>query len=156
MLDANSQNLHLEEIKLLTRKTETDQDHPHILETEITRLQTEDLTQEIETILTQTADHTHQIETEKNLGIIHLQKGIIPEIEVDHHLETDTTTTTNRPHHHQDPSQEAIQQEGEQSLFQTQVRKQSSSRSTVKNTFPSARKTNNGLSLIFVEYPSNK
>jgi len=155
MLDANSQNLHLEEIKLLKRTTETDQDHLRILETEITQLQTEDLTQETGIILAQIADHTHQIVTENDLGIILLQEGIIPETEVDHHLEADTTTT-NHPHHHQDPSQEAIQQEEEQNLYQTQVQKQSSSQSTVKNTFLSVRKTNNCLSLIFVEYPSNK
>jgi hypothetical protein len=156
MLDENSPNLHLEEIKLRIHTIETDQDHPHIPETGITQLQTEDLTQEIGITLAQIADHTHQIETENDLGIIHLQEGIIPEIEVDHPPEADMKTTTNSHHLHQDPHQEAIQQEEEQNSYPTQVQKQSSSRSTVKNTFPSVRKTNNGLSLIFVEYPSNK
>ena len=156
MLDENSPNLHLEEIKLRTHTIETDQDHPHIPETGITQLQTEDLTQEIGITLAQIADHTHQIETENDLGIIHLQEEIIPETEVDHPLEADMKTTTNRHHLHRDPHQEAIRQGEEQNLYQTQVRKQSSSRSTVKNTFLSVRKTNNGLSLIFVEYPSSK
>ena len=155
MLDANNQNPHLEEIKLPTLTIETDRDLPHIQETEITRLLTEDLIQETEIILTPIADHIRQIETEKDLGIIHLQEEIIPETEVDRHLEADTITT-NHPHHHQDPSQEAIQQEEEQNLYQIQVQRQSLSRSTVKNTFLSVRKTNNGLSLIFVEYPSIK
>ena len=156
MLDENSPNLHLEEIKLRTHTIETDQDHPHIQETKITQLQTEDLTQEIGITLVQIADHTHQIETENDLGIIHLQEEIIPETEVDHLLETDMKTTTNRHHLHRDPHQEAIQQEEEQNSYQTQVQKQSSSQSTVKNISLSVRKTNNGLSLIFVEYPSNK
>jgi len=156
MLDENSPNLHLEETKLRIQTIETDQDHPHILETGNTRLQTEDLTQEIGITLVQIADLTHQIETENDLGIIHLQEEITPETEVDHLLEADTKTTTNRHHLHQDPHQEAIQQEEEQNSYQTQVQKQSLSQSMVKNTFPSVRKTNNGLSLIFVEYPSNK
>ncbi len=81
MLDANSQNHHLEEIKLRIHTIETDQDHPHIPETGITQLQTEDLTQETGIILAQIADHTHQIVTENDLGIILLQEGIIPETE---------------------------------------------------------------------------
>jgi len=156
MLDANSQNRHLEEIRLRIHTIGTDQDHPHIPETGITQLQTEDITQEIGINLVQIADHTHQIETENDLEIIHLQEGIIPETEVDHLLEADMKTTTNRHHLHRDPHQEAIQQEEEQNSYQTQVQKQSLSRLTVKNTFLSVRKTNNGLSLIFVEYPSNK
>ena len=156
MLDANSQNRHLEEIKLRTHTIETDQDHPHIPETGITQPQTEDLTQEIGITPVQIADHTHQIETENDLGIIHLQEEIIPETEVDHPLEADMKITTNHHHLHRDPHQEAIQQEEEQNSYQTQAQKQSSSQSTVKNTFPSVRKTNNGLSLIFVEYTSNE
>jgi len=156
MRDENSPNLHPEEIKLRIHTIETDQDHLHIPETGNTQPQTEDLTQEIGITLVQIADHTHQIETENDLGIIHLQEGNIPETEVDHPLETDMKTATNRHHLHRDPHQEIIQQEEEQNLYQTQVRKQSLSRLTVKNTFPSVRKTNNGLSLIFVEYPSHK
>jgi hypothetical protein len=73
MLDENNPNLHLEEIKLRIHTIETDQDHPHIPETGIIQLQTEDLTQEIGITLAQIADHTHQIETENGLEIIHLQ-----------------------------------------------------------------------------------
>jgi len=125
MLDANSQNHHPEEIKPHTHTIETDQDHPHIPEIGITQLQTEDLTQEIGITLTQIADHTHQIETENDLGIIHLQEEITLEIEVDHPLEANMKTTTNSHHLHRDPHHEAIQQEEEQNSYQTQVQKQS-------------------------------
>ncbi len=66
----------------------TDSDLQLFIETEITQLQTEDLTQETGITLAQIADLTHQIETENDLGIIHLQEETIPETEVDHPLET--------------------------------------------------------------------
>ena len=156
MLVVNNPNLLHDELKLHTRTTETDQDHRHTTEIEITQLQTEDLIQKTGINPPRTADHTRQTEIEKDPETIRQQEEIILKTEADLHQEADMKTTTSHPHHHQDLSQEAIQQEEEQNLYRIQVQKQSSSRSTVKNTFHSVRKTNNGLSLIFVEYPSIK
>ena len=138
-----------------------DQDHRHIPGTDIGL----DHTQEIVTSQDRITDHIRETEHNKvhppdriqrieiDLATIRHLEETIQETEVVHHLAAGTTTTTNP--HHQDLTQELSQQE-EQNLYQIQVQKRLSSPSTDKSISLYVRKTNGGLSLIFVLQPSIK
>jgi hypothetical protein len=142
-------------------ETRVDQDHHHTPETDTDQDRTQgivinqgqkvDHIQEIELSKVLPADHIQQIEID--LVTIHHLAETTQETEVVHHREADMTTTTN--HHHQDLIQDLNQQE-EQNWYQIQVQKRSSSLSTDKSISLYVRKTNGGLSLIFVLQPSTK